>query len=891
MRGAGYEEFFNSLGDAVFLHDVQTGAIVDVNRGAMEMYGCTREELLKGTVESYSDGMPPFSLVEAQRWIRLAAEKGPQVFEWLAKRHDGRRFWVEVSLRRCQLDGKDFVLALARDISRRKDAIENARLERERAETYLRLADVIILSLDCEGRVTMINRKGQELLGLPEERILGRNWFEGFVPADVREENLAAFREFLGNRQIASCERSIQSARGERRLIFWRDMVLCDRDGNAVGTLSSGEDITERHRLEQGWRESEQRFELLMQHTQDGIGMCERIAQVMPDGKRRYRRKLVFCNDRYAEMAGRSREELLACDDLAQFTRFAGTPVQQAEYRQRRDAGFPYGGVSSWVRPDNAENYFEWLSVPVQLGTRSFSLEIDRDISERRRTEHELLLRSSALEATANGVVIAAIDGHILWVNPAFTQLTGYSCGDVIGQNMRIMKSGRHGREFYQQLWETILSGRVWQVEVINKRKDDSLYTEEMTITPVYGPSGGITHFIAIKQDVSEHRRMEDQLRQSNKMEAIGRLAGGVAHDFNNILTAIMGYNEIMLRQLPQFDPLRREAGEIEKAAYRAAQLTRQLLAFSRKQTVQPTILNLNQVITHISRMLHRLLGEDINLNLKLIDPLDSINADPSQIEQVILNLAVNARDAMSKGGSLTIATDNVTLDEIYVREHIDAKPGKQVCLTVTDTGCGMTDNVKAHLFEPFFTTKEQGRGTGLGLATCYGIVKQTEGHITVESEPNRGTTIRVFFPRVDGVAATIPSRDHSAVLPRGTESLLLVEDEPILRELVSTVLREQGYNILVASNGVEALRLLNERPEFCPQLIITDVVMPQMGGRDLVIKLRQVTPKLKVLYVSGYTPEAILQEGLPENDTAFLQKPFTPTTLVRKVRAVLDAV
>ena len=891
MNEALHHDIFNNIGEALFIHDAATGKVIDVNAATLKIYGCTREEILQGSVDQFSDGAPPFSGRDAARWLQRAITEGPQTFEWLARKQDGRPFWVEVSLRRYENAGKTFVLASVRDISIRKEAIEKARLEYERAESYLRLAGVILVALDREGRVTMINRKGQETIGLPEEKILGRLWFDNFVPPDIRADISTEFQRIIKGETSSTpyFENDILTSNGERRHIAWRNTVLYDREGSASGTLSSGEDITERHQMEQRWRASEQRFQLLMQHAQDGIGMFERIEQITADDVHHWKRKLVFCNDRFVEMSGRTRQEMQASADMDEFTRSAVSPAERVEYRRRRDAGLPYGGVASWIRPDGKENYFEWLSVPIRLDGKLYTLEIDRDITERRNTERELLLRSTALEATANGVVIAAIDGRILWVNPAFTELTGYSCGDVIGQNMRIMKSGRHDRSFYQQMWDTILAGRVWHSEIVNKRKDDTLYTEEMTITPVYDRGGQVSYFIAIKQNVSERRQMEDQLRQSNKMEAIGRLAGGVAHDFNNILTAIMGYNEIMLRQLPHFDPLRREAGEIEKAAYRAAQLTRQLLAFSRKQTLQLAILSPNQIVSNISRMLHRLLGEDILLQLELAEPIGSISADASQIEQIIINLAVNARDAMPRGGSLTITTANVTLDEACVRDQIDAKPGDYVRLTVTDNGTGMTDHVKAHLFEPFFTTKEQGRGTGLGLATCYGIVKQSGGHIAVESELGRGTTIHVYFPRLAAEPSAVPVKRHGGALPRGTESVLVVEDEPVLRELAATILREQGYNILVASNGVEALRLLDERPDFQIELVLTDVVMPQMGGRDLVAKLRQVTPKLKVLFTSGYTPEAILQEGPVAPGTVFLQKPYTPTTLVRKVRDLLD--
>jgi len=757
-----YREVFDSTSDAIFIHEAATGAVLDVNRTAWEMYGCTREEMLGQSAALFSDGDPPFSPQDAKLWIQRAVEEGPQIFEWRAKRRDDLRFWVEVALRRCEIAGKTCVLASVRD-------------------------------------------------------------------------------------------------------------------------------ITERRRMEEIWHASEQRFRLIMEHAQDGIGMCERVEYTTPDGTHRFRRKLVFCNDRFVEMAGRSRDELLKCPDLTQYTRSNISPGEQAQLHQRRDAGQSYSGVSSWTRPDGKENYFEWISVPLHIGGKLYTLEMDRDITQRRRSEQEMLLQSSALEAAANGIVITDRSGCIVWINPAFTRLTGCEAADAIGRNPRFLKSGQHPRRFYQEMWDTILNGHVWHGEIVNKRKDGVLYTEEQTITPVYGSSGQVTHFIAVKQDVTDRCRMEEQLRQTNKLEAIGRLAGGVAHDFNNILTAIMGYNEIMLRQLPQYDPLRREAVEIEKSAYRAAQLTRQLLAFSSKQVLQPTTLNINQIVTEMGHMLHRILGDDILLRTALTDPIGSIRADPSQIEQVILNLAINASDAMSHGGTLTIATSHASLGEDYTSSHFDAKPGDYVLLSVTDTGVGMTPEVQAHLFEPFFTTKEDGHATGLGLATAFGIVKQSGGHIIVYSEPLRGTCIKVYLPRLPGEPVPSKLKPISTSLPRGTETILVVEDEPPLRSLATTVLREQGYTVMAASNGIEALSLLSERPALKPHMILTDVVMPQMGGRDLVAKLRQATPALKVLYTSGYTRDVLIQEGVEEENTAFLQKPYTPTTLARRIRELLD--
>jgi signal transduction histidine kinase len=391
-----------------------------------------------------------------------------------------------------------------------------------------------------------------------------------------------------------------------------------------------------------------------------------------------------------------------------------------------------------------------------------------------------------------------------------------------------------------------------------------------------------------LRRAAAQQRRLEEQLVQSQKMEGIGRLAGGVAHDFNNLLTAILGYAELMESQLED-EGLKSELREIRLAGERAASLTRQLLAFSRRQVLQPRTLDLNTVVSDVEKMLARLIGEDITLVTRLEPALGSVKADPGQIEQVIMNLAVNARDAMPEGGTLTFETANAVLDADFVAVHPGALAGAHAVLMVTDTGTGMTDEVRSHAFEPFFTTKEKGKGTGLGLATAYGIVKQSGGYITVNSEAGRGTTFRIYLPRVEG-AAVVPGRAASSSLsPTGTETILLVEDEAGVRKLSLTVLEAQGYVVLEAASGDMALKVA--RSEAAPiHLVVTDVVMPGMSGRELWDRLRVLRPETRVLFMSGYTDDAIARHGVLEPGLAFLPKPFTPFSLAQKVREVLDA-
>ena len=393
---------------------------------------------------------------------------------------------------------------------------------------------------------------------------------------------------------------------------------------------------------------------------------------------------------------------------------------------------------------------------------------------------------------------------------------------------------------------------------------------------------------VARKAAETALRQSEEQLRQVQKIEAMGRLAAGVAHDFNNILTVITGHSELLIRQLDADDPRRKNAEQIEKAAYRAAGLTRQLLIFSRKQVIEPRVLDLNAVILDIKKMLRRLIGENIEF-CTLLDPAAGhIKADPGQIEQVIMNLAVNARDAMPKGGKLTVTTANTTRDKNHLKNFPDMGAGDYVMLAIADTGTGMSEEVKAHLFEPFFTTKPPGTGTGLGLATCFGIVKQNTGHINVHSELGSGTTFKIYFPQVQSAIEPLRVRNQPTGVAGGNETVLLVEDEPVVRELAVATLREKGYTVVEAVNGEEGLRLARQHDGKI-DLVLTDVVMPVMGGKEMADALRTSHPDTKVLFTSGYTEDALGHHGVLRPGILFLPKPYLTATLARKVREVLD--
>jgi len=493
----------------------------------------------------------------------------------------------------------------------------------------------------------------------------------------------------------------------------------------------------------------------------------------------------------------------------------------------------------------------------------------------------------SLVQSAVYGMYRSSLDGKFLGVNPALVNMLGYASAQellAVDLSKDVYVNPEHRAAIIR---EYIEFGTFQTGEVRWKRKDGRQITVRLSGTALKNERGETLGFEMIAEDITERRALEEQLRQSQKMEAVGRLAGGIAHDFNNLLTVIKGYSELMLEELDGPDPLHNELDEIRKAADRAASLTRQLLAFSRQQVLAPKVLDLNIIVNNMDKLLHRLLGEDIDLFTVLEPGLGRVKADPGQLEQVIMNLAVNARDAMPRGGKLTIETTNVDLDDAYARDHVSVTPGRYVMIAVSDTGLGMTEKVKSRIFEPFFTTKEVGKGTGLGLSTVYGIIKQSGGYVWVYSEVGIGSTFKVYLPRVDAPADFTPSHSLQPAR-RGTETVLLVEDEDGVRALVRQVLHKHGYNVLEARNGGEAL-LMCERHQGKIDLLLTDVVLEQMSGRELAERLLKVRSEMKVLYVSGYADDAIVHHGVLTAGMAFLQKPFTTEALARKVRNVLD--
>jgi two-component system, cell cycle sensor histidine kinase and response regulator CckA len=524
---------------------------------------------------------------------------------------------------------------------------------------------------------------------------------------------------------------------------------------------------------------------------------------------------------------------------------------------------------------------------------RSIRTTLNLHSMQRARNSAEELLRklSQAVEQSADSVLITNHEGIIEYVNPAFEALNGYSWKEIAGKTPRILKSGEHGADVYRELWKTVLSGNVYRGILLNRKKNGKLYYVETSISPVRDADGRVTHFISNGRDLTERLHLEAELLQAQKMDAIGRLAGGVAHDFNNLLTIITSYSELALDGLLAGSALRTKVQEILLAARRATELTRQLLAFSRKQVQALRVVDLDQVISDIIKTLQRLIGEDIELTFVAGNGSGKVRVDPVQIEQILMNLAANARDAMPEGGKLAIETSDVYLDDQYVhKKHAIIPTGHYALLTVSDNGSGIPADHLPHIFEPFYTTKPLGKGTGLGLATVYGIVKQNRGFVWAYSEKGMGTVFKIYLPCVKERAATIEAADKNPIeaIQHGTETVLLVEDEDSVRRAITEFLGLCGYTVLQAKDGVDALAVAKSHGATI-HLVVSDVVMPHMSGGQLAEELARFRPETKVLFVSGYASKTVVDHKVVYLESNFLQKPFSLKQLSSKIRAALS--
>ena len=776
------------------------------------------------------------------------------------------------------IDARLILLAIE-DITERKQL---EALLSESEERFRRLfetaSDGILLLEKSEGKITHANPAIEKMLGYTLKESFGNKLQDIGISLDLGDFH-TTMRNLNKNGIIMYDDVPVKTKAGEH---IDTDIHLVDR---AKLVQCNIRDISKRKLVEKKLRESEEKYCLVVDNIADVITAMDL------DLRLTYASASITHLQGYTpeEAVGQTLEQMMTPESLQIVARVveeelgleAGGTADPGRIRVLELEEYRKDGSTVWV-----ENRLSFVRDAAQKAVGIIS--VSHDITERKQADAERERLLSAIEQAGEMFVITNSEGAIRYVNPAFEKVTGYTRDEVIGQNPRILKSGKQGPDFYRNLWQTISGGHTFKGRMINQRKDGTFFTEEATISPVRDPSGRIVSYVAVKRDITENLNLAAQFQQAQKMESVGRLAGGVAHDYNNMLSVIIGYTELALDKVDPSDPLHADLQEIYKAARRSTEITRQLLAFARKQTISPKVLDVNETVEGMLKMLQRLIGEDIDLAWRPGKGLYPVKMDPAQIDQILANLCVNARDAIAGVGKITIETHTVTFDTAYCADHAGFVPGNFVLLAVSDDGCGMDKETLDNIFEPFFTTKDVHLGTGLGLATVFGIVKQNNGFINVYSEPGQGTTFRIYLARHVGAAEKSSVETVTEIPASRGETVLLVEDEPAIIQMCQQMLERLGYQVLTTGTPSEALRLAeNHAGEI--DLLLTDVVMPEMNGRDLANQLNFLYPDIKTLFISGYTADVIAHRGVLDEGVNFLQKPFSIKDLSIKVRATLD--
>jgi two-component system, cell cycle sensor histidine kinase and response regulator CckA len=903
---AKYRALFESAGDGIFLLSVEgeETRVEDCNRRALELFGLMRDqtadlEMLKLSPAHQPDGRASRAAAAKHIWRALAGET--QLFEWRHCRMDGSLFDADVVLTGVPLGTGRHLLAIMRDITARR-CTEEALVARERLlNNIIEQNPYSMWISDAQGTLIRTNRACCELLNVREEEIVGKyNVLKDNIVRDQGRLPLveSVFREGRTARFTLEYDSSkLQSLSLERTTRVVLEVTIApvkSADGAITNAIVMHHDITQRKRAENELRESEAKYRALSQEFRSILDAIPgSLVLISPD------LKIVWAN----EFAARSLSLTLA-DFLGQHCYLCrhkrSEPCEVCAVQRCFASGKPESGEGETFDG----RIWQLQAAPVfgDRGEINGAIEVAYDVTEKRRADRELKASESMLRSVFRATPIGItfnIDRVIVSANDSMCELTGYSQQEFLGKSARMFYVTEEeyenvGRQLYAQLPQ---KGHT-SVETQFRRKDGTLINVVLTggLLRTEDPASG---FVVTLQDITERKRaeqekqkLEAQLRQAQKMEAIGQLAGGVAHDFNNILTAIFGHVELAIADLEARLPAARGTldvvQQIQRSAERASTLTRQLLAFGRRQVVQLQVVDLNATLRNLEKMLKRLITEDIELTILAAPDLPAVEADPGQLEQAIVNLVVNARDAMPEGGKLVLRTRRVVLDEDHVAAHTDARAGEHVLLSVSDTGCGMSAATLERIFEPFYTTKPIGCGSGLGLPTVYGIVKQAGGHITVHSAPGQGTEFCVYLPGVHKPTTADKQVCDAQVAPSGTETVLLCEDDTAVRELAAQLLADAGYKVLVARNGADALQLAEHHAGMI-HLLLTDVVMPEMNGRQLSDLLTARRPNVRTLFASGYPANVIARHGVLEKNVEFLEKPFSRCSLLRRVRDVLD--
>ncbi len=821
-------------------------------------------------------------LVSERYARRQQGEKVPPQYEFNILRKNG-------SLRNAEIrssvvtdsSGKPVTIAQVLDITNRKTAEKALFASEEKYRNLAETATDFILIHDLIGKITYANKAAMDISGFGTKLIK-------MNIAQIVPENQQKDMKKRGKRRIANddskflFETKALTFDG-KKIPVEVSSTLLKVQGKSSGVLLVARDISRRRQAEEALRQSEQKLKQLIDNSLTGIYITQQHV-------------LKFCNKKFADIFGFDSVDEMLGIHVKQLVEPSSWSVVDSEVKQRESGAKETSRYEfKCVRKDGTVFDAEVLGGRIQYQGEIAVQGTMIDISDRKKAQEQISRLATVVEQAVESIIITDVEGTIQYVNPSFTQVTGYRAEEVIGENPSILSSGKHDAAFFKDLWDTIITGKKWTNVIINKRKNNELYHERAAIFPIKDGAGKNINYAAILRDISVEKKLEAQLQQVQKMEAIGTLSGGIAHDFNNLLTVINGHAEIALLHTNKEVRAHNDLLSILKAGKRAEKLTNQLLAFSRKQIHELKIIEMNTVIRDLDKMLRRLIPADIQIEYNLSADLPYIEADPGQIEQILINLVVNARDAISEkatGGTdkqILIKTELQDLDDLFVERNSGSQTGPHVCVCVHDTGSGMDENVKNRIFEPFFTTKEVGKGTGLGLATVYGIVKQNNGYIHVESNPGEGTVFTIYWPVTNRIPAPELIQKFNKNKLSGLEHILLVEDDDGVRNFSSDALKNFGYKILEARSGNNAMELIEHKKESV-DLIITDLIMPGMNGTELINKIRKKMPLSKVLFVSGYTYDHLLQNGALKNNINFLQKPYSVQNLLEMIRKILDA-
>jgi two-component system cell cycle sensor histidine kinase/response regulator CckA len=864
----------NSL-TGICLH--RGGRFIYVNECYARNLGYTPDELI---------GRPVIDIVAPQdrdkvesTWLEWCSGKDkPCRYQARALTKDGKLKWFDVWATVLEDEEGQAILFNVVDITERKLDRKALRDSRERLELVLEGADLGLWDWNCVTGEVFYNQRWADMIGVPlSDRAQAIDAWKKIVhPEDVAAVANAFKSHFAGTTPFYESEYRLRNSAGAWNWILARGKIVeRDEEGKPVRMTGTCLDITDRKLSEAALQQSENKFRLLYEHAPVGYQSLDEQG------------RLIEVNRAWLNLLGYSREEVIGtwfADYLAPGFREAF----QSLFLRFKSQGETRGAEFDIVKKDGTAVTVsvDGSFVMDDSGTKRSHC-ILYDISQRRKAEKVQRRLATAIEQTTEGIIITDTEGRIQYANPAFESMTGYSREEVLGRMIGEMWETDSNGGFVDELTATLEGSEVWRGRLTKKRKDGATYQEDTTISPVFDHSGQVMNYVAVMRDVTDHVALEKQLQHSQKMEAIGTLAGGIAHDFNNLLTIVSGYTELLMADSSKEDPTYADLSKIAFAAQRGSELVRSLLAFSRKVETKPRPVNINHSIEQVRKLLFRTIPKMIEIKVDLAHEIGVVNADPAQMEQILINLAVNAKDAMPEGGTLAIQTANVILDEDYCRAHFQATPGPYVQITVSDTGEGMEQEVLDHIFEPFYTTKRPGQGTGLGLAMVYGIVQQHGGHITCTSAPGTGTAFRVYIPAIE-TEPTLDVGDSAQMMAFGTETLLLVDDEEFVRDLGVRILSHAGYTVLTAANGKEALDVYLRNKDKI-ELVILDLIMPEMGGVQCLQELLNSNPLAKVIVASGFSVEGPAKEALESGALAFVNKPYKVQQILKAVRQVLD--